>query len=403
MLPIERTVAQGSFRWLLGVVGLAGAFWVLVLLIGRFDWTYGPQRGLLVGLALLATPAMMHLAARRTAYHPAGFISVLLMVCLVGATGHTIYFFQQLHARDLTDIATTTLAAGDALLVGHNPYRSLIDPQPAPFQEHATYSGYKYLPLMALIYAPLGSTWREQGLLATNLLLDGITTLLIGLVGTRAAGRAAGVFAMSLYLLLPLVPLELFRFGVTDLAALVPILIALLCLDRRPGLAGFWLGLSLSTKLLPALALVLCCVPPNGRRRYIAGLAVGLGPALLFFALSPEAFWSNIVLFNLDRPIDPTHWLYGQSASLSWIVRCATAALLLVVGVEVWRTPPSLLDRCGFAVMCILSTILSGPVSHRNYQLWWIPLGVVLVAAAVLGCGARPAQACQTRCSTNIL
>ena len=37
--------------------------------------------------------------------------------------------------------------------------------------------------------------------------------------------------------------------------------------------------------------------------------------------------------------------------------------------------------RCGIGAVVILAALLSGPVVHNNYQLWWLPLFAVVLAA----------------------
>jgi hypothetical protein len=188
-----------------------------------------------------------------------------------------------------------------------------------------------------------------------------------------------------LYLSLPMVPFQLFAKGALDLVAVIPLLAALLLVERlNPALAGLCIGLSLAAKLLPGAALVPCALPGGARNRllYGAGIAVGLLPAVPFAIWSPGAFFDNIVLFNLVRPPDSTNWLVDAPAARS-AMAASLAVLYLAAAAYAWRRPPTLVQRCGMATALILATLIAAPAVHHNYQLWWLPLGCALLAAAL--------------------
>jgi hypothetical protein len=199
------------------------------------------------------------------------------------------------------------------------------------------------------------------------------------------AGASAGWIAALLYLGLPLVPFELFAKGVTDLLAVVPLLLALVLLERKPALAGFCIGLSVSAKLLPGLLLLPCCVPATARARlvYAGGIVLGLLPMLPFLLWAPQPFIDNIFLFNLVRPADSTSWLLAAPMLAANLAEgIAVAAYLAVAGYVLVR-PPSLGWRTGLGMVLVLAALLSGPAAHHNYQLWWLPLMAALLGAAL--------------------
>src|SRR4029077_17522568 len=133
--------------------------------------------------------------------------------------------------------------------------------------------GYKYLPMMAIIYLPLGAWLGPRGVLLTNLALQLAAVYLIYRLGARAGSRNAGLVAVLFYLSLPIVLRQVFGKGATDLAAVVPLLAPLLAWERRPALSGFCVGLSISAKLVPGLLLAPCTLPPAGQRwPYLAGV-----------------------------------------------------------------------------------------------------------------------------------
>src|SRR5437763_9834165 len=181
-----------------------------------------------------------------------------------------------MNSPDLIDIAQTTLAAGTAVLAGKNPYSIPIDVNPA----YPEYDGYKYLPLMFLTYLPLTSAIDATGIRLTNLSLDLTTAALVGWLARRQCGFVCGILAATLYLMLPMLPRDLYMNGVTDLAAMVPVLIAMALYQDRPALAGAMVGLSVSAKILPGILFFVCWFPRMGRSRYAVGLLLGLIPAL---------------------------------------------------------------------------------------------------------------------------
>ncbi len=275
----------------------------------------------------------------------------------------------------LIDIAQTTLAAGKAVLAAKNPYSIPIDVNPA----YPDYQGYKYLPLMFLTYLPLTSAIGPTGLRLTNLILDLTTAALVGLVARRQSGFEFGILAATLYLMLPMLPRDLYMNGVTDLAAIVPLLIVMGLYQDRPGLAGAMVGLSVSAKLLPGLLFLLCWLPQMGRSRYVGGFLLGLIPALGFFLWAPADFVHNIVLFIANRPIDTTSWLYDAPNSAVTAARFALVIVIATVCYTVFWRSPQFLTRCALNIVCVAAALLAGPVVHNNYMLWWIPLFCILL------------------------
>lgn len=360
-----------------------GLFWVAVFLIQKFDWGLGDYKALVL-LALLASLPLLLRAARgatplTTAPRAIVIAAGLLLAVQAG------YGIAKLRHPSLTDVATTTLAAGDAVRAGADPYALPLDRESR--QVAARFSGYKYLPLTIAAYLPAGAVLGLRGVPLTNLLLHLATVALIFRLAAALSGAGAGWLAALLYLTLPLVPFQLFAKGVTDLVAIVPMLAALLLAGRRAMLAGLCLGLSISAKLLPGALLLPCCLPSGRRDRlaYGAGLLLGLLPILPFALWDPPAFFDNILVFNFVRPADSTSWLLGRPGSVATLAHLAVALLYGAALLTAWRRKLGLAQRCGWAVSLILATLLAGPAVHHNYQLWWLPM-----AAALLGVALAP-------------
>jgi hypothetical protein len=378
----ERAVAPLPLPYL--AVATVFELWACTL-IDSFDWNWGWARAFALTFIAIPTPFLVRMARLPEGSVPPRIWALLRLAIATALGWHLFVFFAELpDPARMIDLPLRTLDAGDAMLRGKLPYQLAIDlePRSLPGVEHIT--GYKYMPLMPVVYMPLGQPFRKRGVLATNLLLDLMTAALVFALARRAGGRAAGRFAALLYMAVPMVVREVLISNVTDLSAEVPLLLAILLFDRRPGLAGLCLGLSISVKLLPGVLLLPCCLPPRGRHRFALGVVAGLTPAVVALALCPVEFLQNVVIFNARRPPDSTSWLFQMPAALAVASRLAFAFAWLAYAAWSWVTSHSqtLSQRCGAAVLLILGSLVSGPVNHRNYQLWWLPFFAVVLGVA---------------------
>jgi hypothetical protein len=356
-------------------IGAIVLFWLAVGLIQTFNWGNGVPKAIVMVLVLAAVPLVLRAARNATPLAPAFARAVALAFWLALALD-LVYFGARMIAPHVIDIATTTLAAGQALLHGANPYAVPIDTGP----ESAGFTGYKYLPVMIAAYLPLGAPLGERGVLLTNLIvLLGTVVLMKRIAGTRLASL--------LLLMLPLVAEQIFAKGATDLLAVLPLLGALALIERGSFWCGLLVGLSIASKLLPGIAVLPALIPPQCRGRYVAGMVVGLAPIVPFIAWDPASFIANIVLFNLSRSADDTSWLHAMPLEVATATHLAFAAAIFGLAVAIWRRPPPLATRCALAAMLGLGAILAGPGAHHNYQLWWLPFAALLLAMALAPAG----------------
>jgi hypothetical protein len=369
---------------LLKKLAWAVLFWIAVGLIQKCNWGLGGPKAVVLALVLLATPAVIWFIERRrplagAAPRPLIVATAALLAVQLG------YAAKELRDPSLIDAATTTLAAGELLLGGADPYATALDPAAIALTGDQRFGGYKYLPVTIAAYLPLGAPLGPRGVVLTNVLLQLAAAWLVFRLAGRVANTQAAWLALLLYLSLPLVASQLFAKGATDLLAVLPVLAALLVIDRRPALAGFAVGLAVATKLLPGLLFLPCCLPVErgARVAYAKGVALGLLPVLPFLLWSPVALFDNVLRFNLARPADSTSWLAGAPPLAALLAHAVFALLYAAIAVYVWRRPPSILRRMGAAVVLILAAILAAPMAHHNYQLWWLPLAASIVGVAL--------------------
>ncbi|MGH6975809.1 MAG: hypothetical protein ACREED_02160, partial [Stellaceae bacterium] len=315
---------------------LAAAFWLAVGLMQIFNWNEsGPWKALVLFALLAWIPIMLRALRQPRADTPVPRAVIALVVVL--AAIDLVYGGVRLIHPRLIDMATTTLAAGHAMLAGQNPYVLSIDPAVG-----GAFAGYKYLPVMPAIYLPLALVLDARGVLVTNLLLQAAAVALMVRLGRRAGGYRTGFIAAALYLSLPLVAQQLFAKGTTDLVAVVPLLLGFVAFERSDFLSGLCVGLSIAAKLFPGVVFAPCLLPPGtgARARYGLGVACGMLPILPYALGAPGAFYDNIILFNAIRPPDSTSWLAFAPGGAALVARSIFVALTLAVTVHVWRRAP---------------------------------------------------------------
>ena len=368
---LERAEARRSAL----VVVLAAVLAVFVVV--------GPSRLTLVealaAVALAATPLLLRALGMRWAIAFDRLPVLLTVLCAALALNRIRMAVSYLHAPDMEDIGKTTIAAVHAVLAGQNPYAASIDVHP----EYPDFPGYKYLPMMIAAYAPLASVFDQTGLRLTNLILDGLMTIAILLSARRIGGTVAGLLAVAAYLMLPVLPRDIYKHGVTDLAPVLPLVVALLLSQTRLGGAGLLIGLSVAAKLYPGLLVALCCLRRQRIGYYFIGGVVGIVPAIAFYLWGPADFTRNVFLFILSRPIDETSWMYGLPPFVPMVAKLAYFLFLLAVLVYLVMASPGMARRCGLIVLCIVGALLTGPDAHNNYMIWWVPFFCILLGSLV--------------------
>jgi hypothetical protein len=371
-------------------LAIAALFWAAVALVQTLNWGEGAGKAAVLFLLLLGG---FMLAWRLTRMHPPRAARVprwLIVLVTVLALGQAAYGVARLQHPRLIDMATTTLAAGQTILAGANPYTQPIDRDAAGLGVAAEFQGYKYLPVMVVAYLPLGEALGERGVLATNLLVLAATLFLIFRLAGIAASRQAGWIAIALYLALPLPAQQVLAKGSTDLVAVLPLLIGMLTVERRAFWAGLCVGLSISAKLFPGVLFIPCLLPARdtGRDRYALGIMVGLLPILSFALASPQALIDNILLFNLLRAPDSTSWLATAPHAAIWAARAGFAAIAISVTAYIAARAPGVAVRCATVATLVLAAILAGPAAHHNYHLWWLPFYAVALAVPLAATSA---------------
>src|SRR5262249_34422987 len=342
-------------------LALPAVIWASILVVQLFN-RVGTVKALALLVVLLSTGALTLKARTGSSVCAESWNRPLIVACGGLLAVHPCFLARHIVHPKLFDGPVMTLVAGRALFEGLNPYELPIDHKALEITGNPALAGYKYGPLMALGYLPLGVLLDQRGVLLTNLVLQLATLSLIYRLTLRLGTRTNALLAVLFYLSLPIVMRQVFGKGATDLLAVLPMLAALLALEERPGLAGFWVGLSISAKPLPGALLVPCALPPAGRRAsYVMGLIVGLVPTLVVMAISPVALYDNIILFNAVWPADQSSWLASAPPEMGTAMKTILVAAYLMLCAAVWRYPPGLAMRCGLMGAMTIFLVLSGP------------------------------------------
>jgi hypothetical protein len=372
-----------SARWVVGVIEDA-------------SWDAGATRAWLSLSLLVATTALAAVSARwgrtRSASRQRLGATGIVLVC--AACVPTCYLQAELLATrlrspHLNDIPLTTMAAARVMVAGGNPYQEAVDPRAESRAQGRNYDGFKYMPLMAVTYAPAALMNSHRGVILINTVLHGLMAAMIFLAARSLAGEVAGALGLIFYLWIRLVPRQLFGPGVTDLAAIIPLVAAWWFAVRRPLLGGLLLGISVSMKLVPALALAPVIAPVAApwrsadSRRFWLGLACGSLPTLVYVLWSPADFASNVFLFNLLRPVDSTSWLYQHPERWRQVAAGALVAVVAGGGVVRWVVRPAPRGQIMLALAVTVGLTLLGPANHGNYQLWWLPWFCIVLGTSL--------------------
>ena len=369
------------------------AYFVLAYLIGFLDWKMGGPRALALLAIALSVPLLL-----RVEYSLEGVAKtqalrmVLIAGVVVSLLGHTWYFTRSVQKPSIPmiDIGYTTLSAVRAVAHGKNPYSESIDRKSHWIKNGKKYDGYKYLPMTIYAYAPLSYGFGAHGLVSTNYILYLIQLLLLFELGRRTAASfhiETGLFAVLLCLCVSFSARELFVLGIIDIVSSLLGLVSLYLLSFRKKenllvlLSGLAAGLSVSAKLMPGALFAIFCFPKERRLLYVIGGFIGLLPIIPHLLGDPTNFYTNIIEFNMLRPVDSTAWHEGVLPIWRTLAKIISVLVLLGAGLWVLFKNPDVLTRCALLVVSLIAVLLVAPVNHRNYQLWWLPIYGVLVAS----------------------
>ena len=310
--------------------------------------------------------------------------------CFFAAAFLAVCFAHAVLQPKASDIGYTSISAIRAMTTGLNPYKVDLDDFDKPNTGDKRFTGYKYSPLLPMIYFPAVKLFGALGVSVANSIILIFTAWIVSRLCSRIVERN-GLWSAILLLASPLVGWSVIVYQVNDLVAVLPICVAVLVWDRRPGLAGLLLGVSGSIKIMPApiaMALLLPLALPTARK-FVAGIAIGLIPVVVFAALDPSAFFNNVVLFEIVRPSSPGSLLLGIPFIVIWSLRIAFAATFLATAAASVIGDWSIHYRMTAYVMLTIVLLLTSQINQDYYWLWWIPVFIPLLCAKSVARASR--------------
>ena len=456
-----RFASRGTLRRAARWLGLAcaellllGAGPCLLLLADYFTYGAGvPRFATLVALfALVAVASSGRIRLRSVLASGPGRLLLIAGALYAFGLAGTQFLHDVQHPEPCwTDMGRPSVCAGEMLLAGTNPWATCARKPPAHAPEPSEsmrwcltlggcpdykgggeYSakrwkhhgpgfefmdGYKYGPLMALLYLPATHLRQEGGIAVVNfafwLGLSALAMLLARAVYPRIAGSATRAL---LVLMLPAVlpayrVLPTIKFDALDrhyvlappmraafVRALtlmcsndfIPVFFLLVAcwfaLHRRSWLAGIQLGLSLATKQLPGLLLLLPLVRVrgiDGKRLAFAALLTAGVFYYPWFAGAPREMIANLILFGFVRPTNSSsirRFLPHDLEALVSLAQLGLSALLITRFMRGEQRDVRALLRS--AALLAIGFVALNKVVHGNYFLWIQPLLALVMAGA---------------------
>ncbi len=277
--------------------------------------------------------------------------------------------------------------------------------------------GYKYGPLMALLYLPVTHFLVEPGISVVNFVFwMALLALCAWLARTAypalpcAPWRSLVGFllpaAIPLSALLPrakfealghryrLVPPDpmgfLHELTVNCSNDIIPVVLVLcavlLAAQRRSFLAGVFCGLSLATKQLPAPLVALLLVRLDGVswRRFLVGTVATASLIYLpFFLWSPREMIANLVLFGAVRPTNTSSirsYLPAALQPLVTLLQLGALAFFVLRWARAKRR--DLAALLPIAALLLTAFVAFNKVVHGNYLIWLQPFVALALSGA---------------------
>jgi hypothetical protein len=371
-------------RWMFLVPALLGAFESVRSISSPYHM-HAAVSAIIACIALtfaVASPKRIQDRTRRARWC---CVAAILCVCFASAALRPKVF----------DVAYTSISAIKAMSMHLNPYALNLDKFGELNTGDERFTGYKYSPLLPIIYFPFVKLFGDSGIVLANSIALAITALTVYAL-CREFWNGNGQWAAMLFLASPLIGMNVIVYQTNDLLAVLPICVGFLVWNSRPGLAGFLLGASASIKVLPAPIAMALLLPSDLQtaRRFVVGIGVGLIPIIVFAALNPMAFFDNVVLFEIVRPPFPSSWLLHMPSIGISLLRAGFVVTFLATAIAALIHNWSIERRITAYIVLTVGLLLTSPINQDYYWLWWIPLFIPVLCAV----GRVPQNSDLNRC-----
>ncbi|MGH9208958.1 MAG: hypothetical protein ACRD1G_20840, partial [Acidimicrobiales bacterium] len=174
-------------------------FSLVVLVLQKVPRGWGWATLGLVCAIVAALPVLLVVARREVDPPSRATARLLVWGCLIFSAAQLVFALAMLVKPKMFDIGETTLAAVLAVMHGTNPYTAQLDTVAGGIANDDQFHGYKYLPVMIIMYAPLCLALGTRGIIVTNILLQAMTAGVIRAIAAMNGSRMAGLAAATLY------------------------------------------------------------------------------------------------------------------------------------------------------------------------------------------------------------
>jgi len=371
---MQKNTLNLIFEWFF-IILMICSFYLLFF----FDWN-GLQRG----AVLVFYIAIMALFYRKREYKdvPSYFkktLYILIILAFLLNIAYNIWFYQD-HLKDayLYEGRANVLSAEYFFKSHLNPYEEKTDLS----GEIDIFSGYKYMPLMFILYSPFTLLFGKMAVLYLNIFVY-IGVLIVSyflikkVYGDNNYMQAKFIlFFFSCYV----ITFEVFYRGVNDLIPPFFVLCSMtLFFYKKENLAGIFLGLSIATKPFPGVFLFLLFLLDKRFRLILYSIITSLLFIIPFVLWNFWAFFLNTIYFNILRHANQSSIYYFMPDLIKgiWIF-----LLLGIIGFLCYKWIKSKKSEFGLLYyFTLISTVflLMNKVTHRNYLIWILPFILLIL------------------------
>lgn len=349
-----------------------------------FDWN-GLQRGAVLA-AYIVLMAFFYRKKQSKLQIPAYFkkIAYFLIIAafLLNMTYNVWFYEDNLTENYLYEGKTSVLASSSFFKSYINPYEEKTDPS----AEIDIFSGYKYMPLMFLLYSPFTLVFGKMGILYLNILVYIGFLIVAYFLIKRIHIKDDFVYLkyIFLFLLCYVITFELFYQGVNDLIPAFFVLCSLAFFFHKKEVpAGIFIGLSIAAKPFPGIFLFLLFLLNKRFRLAIYSVITAAIFIVPFVLWNFWAFFLNTIYFNVLRHANPSSVYYFMPE----IVKSVWFFLLLFL---IWflcygwiKSNKKPIDLLYYFTLLSTVFLLMNKVTHRNYLIWVLPFILIVLSKRI--------------------
>ncbi len=372
---ILNLISEGIF-----IIFMIFSFYLLFF----FDWN-GLQRGAVLA-AYIALMAFFYRKKQDKQMLPSYFkktIYILLILAFLFNISYNLWFYQDYHDEKYLYEGKANVLSAEYFFKSHlNPYEQKVDLS----GEIDIFSGYKYMPLMFLLYSPFTLLFGKIGVLYLNIIIY-IAFLIVSYFLIKKAYKN-DVYTQAKYILFFLscyvITFEVFYRGVNDLIPAFLVLCSLtLFFYKKEIPAGIFLGLSLAAKPFPGVFLFFLFLLNKRFRLGLYSIIVSAVFILPFALWNFWVFFLNTIYFNVLRNANPSSIYYFMPDFIKSIWIFLLLGIMVFICYKWLKSKRSEFDLLYYFTLISTVFLLMNKVTHRNYLIWVLPFILLVLVKKI--------------------